>query len=77
MLIGKHQKRFSLVTVFETNNKLTELEKGQKYSQSTIDQYKTTFERLKLFTRNDFFIMISQYYAEQATNKTSEFHLVQ
>ena len=49
MLNGTHQKRFSLVTVFETNNKLIELEKGQKYSQSTIDQYKTTFERIKLF----------------------------
>lgn len=54
MLIGKHQKRFSLVTVFETNNKLVELEKGQKYSQSTIDQYKTTFERLKLFMLQDY-----------------------
>jgi len=49
MVNGTHQKRFSLVTVFETNNKLIELEKGQKYSQSTIDQYKTTFERIKLF----------------------------
>ncbi len=54
MLIGKHQKRFSLVTVFETNNKLIELEKGQKYSQSTIDQYKTTFERLKLFMLQEY-----------------------
>ena len=54
MLIGKHQKSYSLVTVFESNNKLIELEKGEKYSQSTIDQYKTTLERIKLFLQQEY-----------------------
>jgi len=54
MLIGKHQKSYSLVTVFETNNKLIELEKGEKYSRSTIDQYKTTLERIKLFLQQEY-----------------------
>ena len=54
MLIGKHQKSYSLVTVFESNNKLIELEKGEKYSQSTIDQYKTTLERIKLFLKQEY-----------------------
>jgi site-specific recombinase XerD len=49
ILIGKHQKKYSLVTIFETNNKLIELEKGTKYSESTINQYKTTLNRLKVF----------------------------
>lgn len=54
MLIGKHQKSYSLVAVFETNNKLIELEEGQKYSRSTIDQYKTTLERVKLFLKQEY-----------------------
>ena len=36
-------------SIFETNNKLIELEKGTKYSESTINQYKTTLNRLKVF----------------------------
>jgi len=54
MLIGKHQKSYSLVTAFESNNKLIELEKGEKYSQSTIDQYKTTLDRIKLFLQQEY-----------------------
>ena len=54
MLTGKHQKKYSLVTIFDTNNKLIKLEEGQKYSQSIIDQYTTTLERLKLFMRQEY-----------------------
>ncbi len=54
MLTGKNQKKYSLVTLFETNNKLIEQEKGEKYSKSTIDQYKTTLERLKIFLRQEY-----------------------
>jgi site-specific recombinase XerD len=49
MITGKYQKRYSLLTIFETNNELIELEKGMKYSESTINQYKTTLKRLKVF----------------------------
>ena len=54
MLTGKNQKRYSLVTLFETNNKLIEQEKGEKYSKSTIDQYKTTLERVKIFLLQEY-----------------------
>lgn len=54
MLTGKQQKKYSLVTLFETNNTLIEQEKGDKYSKSTIDQYKTTLERLKIFIRQEY-----------------------
>ena len=54
MLTGKNQKKYSLVTLFETNNKLIEQEKGEKYSKSTIDQYKTTLERVKIFLRQEY-----------------------
>ena len=49
ILIGKNQKKYSLVSIFEKNNKLIELEKATKYSESTINQYKTTLARLKVF----------------------------
>jgi len=54
MLTGKHQKKYSLVTIFDTNNKLIKLEEGQKYSQSTIGQYTTTLERLKVFMSQEY-----------------------
>lgn len=54
MLIGKHQKSYSLVTVFESNNKLIELEEGEKYSRSTIDQYQTALVRIKLFLKQEY-----------------------
>ncbi|MEI7829697.1 MAG: site-specific integrase [Prolixibacteraceae bacterium] len=49
MLIGKNQKNYYLIPAFEKNNELVEQEEGEKYSRSTIDQYKTTLDRLKLF----------------------------
>lgn len=54
LLVGKHQRRYSLVTIFEMNNKLVELEKGMKYSESTINQYKTTLDRVKLFILQEY-----------------------
>ncbi len=54
LLIGKHQRKYSLVAIFEMNNKLLELEKGTKYSESTINQYKTTLERLKIFVIKEY-----------------------
>jgi site-specific recombinase XerD len=54
VLNGKYQKEHTLLSVFETNNKLVEQEKGSKYSQSTIDQYNTTLNRLKLFLEEEY-----------------------
>lgn len=54
MLTGKYHKEYTLVRVFETNNVLVEQEKGLKYSQSTIDQYKTTLSRLMLFMQREY-----------------------
>jgi site-specific recombinase XerD len=54
VLKGKHQKEHTLVSVFETNNKLVKQEEGSKYSRSTIDQYSTTLNRLKLFLEEEY-----------------------
>ncbi len=54
VLTGKNIKKYFLIPVFEMNNKLIALEKGDKYSQSTIDQYKTTLERLKIFLNQEY-----------------------
>ena len=54
ILTGKYQKEYTLISVFETNNKLVKQEKGIKYSQSTIDQYTTTLNRLKKFLVQDY-----------------------
>jgi len=53
-LIGKDVKKYYLVQVFEMNNVLIKQEEGQKYKRSTIDQYTTTLERLKLFLNQDY-----------------------
>lgn len=53
-LMGKDVKKYYLVQVFEMNNALIKQEEGQKYTRSTIDQYKTTLERLKLFINQDY-----------------------
>lgn len=54
VLIGKNQKKYLLVAAFETNNTLVKQEEGQKYSKSTIDQYSTTLERLKIFLKQEY-----------------------
>lgn len=54
MLTGKYQKEHTLLSVFEINNNLVEQEEGSKYSRSTIDQYATTFHRLKLFLEKEY-----------------------
>ncbi|MGV8091985.1 MAG: phage integrase SAM-like domain-containing protein [Mangrovibacterium sp.] len=38
----------------KTNNKLVEQEEGDKYSRSTIDQYRTTLDRIKLFLQKEY-----------------------
>ena len=43
-----------MVQVFEMNNSLIKQEEGQKYSRSTIDQYSTTLERLKVFLNKEY-----------------------
>jgi site-specific recombinase XerD len=53
-LIGKNQKKYFLVAAFETNNKLVKQEEGQKYSKSTVDQYTTTLERLRIFLKQEY-----------------------
>lgn len=53
-LIGKNVKKYYLTQVFEMNNALIKQEEGQKYSRSTIDQYTTTLERLKLFLNQEY-----------------------
>ena len=54
ILIGKNQKKYFLVAAFETNNRLVKQEEGQKYSKSTVDQYTTTLERLRIFLKQEY-----------------------
>jgi site-specific recombinase XerD len=54
MQIGKYIKDHTLISVFETNNKLVEQEEGSKYSRSTIDQYSTTLNRLRIFLEQQY-----------------------
>lgn len=51
---GKNQKEHYLISTFEENNKLIELEEGDKYSRSTINQYITTLQRLALFVQKEY-----------------------
>jgi site-specific recombinase XerD len=51
ILIGKHKKEHTLITVFEENNKLIKLEEGSKYVKATISRYVTTLNRIKEFIR--------------------------
>lgn len=53
-LMGKDVKRYYLVQIFEMNNALIKQEEGQKYSCSTIGQYATTLERLRLFLNQEY-----------------------
>jgi len=53
-LIGKNIKKYYLIQIFEMSNSLIKQEEGQKYSRSTIDQYTTTLERLKLFLNQEY-----------------------
>lgn len=52
-LIGKNLKKYYLIQIFEMNNSLIKLELGQKYTSNTVDQYKTTLNRLKLFLNRE------------------------
>lgn len=51
LLTGKSQKEYFLLKVFSENNSLVELEEGQKYTRSTINQYVTTLNRLTEFVK--------------------------
>lgn len=46
---GVNKRDYFLVEVFEMNNKLIAQEEGDKYTLSTINQYKTTLARIKRF----------------------------
>ena len=46
---GKGGNKHTLIQVFNENNKLVKMEVGNKYSQSTYNQYVTTLKRLKIF----------------------------
>ncbi len=54
MLIGKDQKEYTLVSIFEKNNKLIRLEEGIKYSKDTIKRYDISIERLKSFINSEY-----------------------
>lgn len=54
MLTGKFQKSYTLIKLFEMNNKLIEKEKGTKYVKSTIDQYTVTLTRLIQFLKDEY-----------------------
>lgn len=54
MQTGKHIQNYTFIQVFEINNNLVEQEEGSKYSRSTIDQYKTTLKRLKIFLEEQY-----------------------
>jgi len=47
---------FTLIQVFKENNKLVKMEIGNKYSESTYNQYVTTFNRLKAFLKKHYHI---------------------
>ena len=54
MFSGTYQKEYYLLSVFRLNNELVKKEQGSKYSKSTVDQYATTIERLKLFLETEY-----------------------
>jgi len=54
MLIGKYQKHYYLVDIFEKNNKLVELGIGSKYTRDTFVRYEISLERLKKFLLKEF-----------------------
>ena len=54
MQTGKHKKNYTLVDVFDANNRLIEQEEGSKYSGRTIKQYYTTLDRLKIFLKTQY-----------------------
>ena len=49
LLLGKKQKKYFLIKVFEENNRLIKLEEGAKYVKATIQRYETCLIRLKDF----------------------------
>lgn len=56
LLTGKRQKEHYLLKVFGENNKLVKQEEGNKYSTSTVNQYITTLNRLKIFIQKEYSI---------------------
>lgn len=53
MLNGKHSKEYTLITVFEKNNKLIKQEEGSKYTRDTIKRYNISIKRLKAFLKKE------------------------
>lgn len=54
MLIGKNQREYTLISIFEKNNELIRLEEGSKYSKDTIKRYDISIERLKSFINSEY-----------------------
>lgn len=51
---GGKGNAYTLIHVFEENNKLVKQGLGHKYSESTFNQYKTTLARLKVFLDKEY-----------------------
>ncbi|WP_346856335.1 site-specific integrase [uncultured Draconibacterium sp.] len=53
MIMGTHEKEYTLLKVFEKNNKLLKREKGSKYTADTIKRYEISIERVKAFLKKE------------------------
>ena len=50
---GKNSKNYTLLSVFEKNNKLIRQEEGSKYTSDTIKRYEISITRLKAFLKKE------------------------
>lgn len=53
MLNGKNSKDYTLISVFEKNNKLIKQEEGSRYTSDTIKRYEISIKRLKAFLNKE------------------------
>ena len=53
ILNGKNSKNYTLLSVFEKNNKLIKQEEGAKYTRDTIKRYEISIKRLKAFINKE------------------------
>ena len=54
MMTGKNDKHYTLVSVFEKNNRLMKKEEGSKYTSDTIKRYGISINRLKAFILKEY-----------------------
>ncbi len=54
MLIGKHEKYYTLISVFKKNNQMVKLEEGTKYTKDTVKRYEISIDRIRAFIHSEF-----------------------